>query len=67
MRRALRRSGRAREQQVAAGAAPQAREEAQWRAGAGSSWAAEALWIVFSGNFVGIVCARTLHFQFYAW
>lgn len=23
--------------------------------------------IVFTGNFVGIVCARSLHYQFYAW
>ena len=23
--------------------------------------------VVFSGNFIGIVCARTLHFQFYSW
>ena len=25
------------------------------------------LFIVFSGNFIGIACARTLHYQFYAW
>lgn len=25
------------------------------------------LLIVFTGNFIGIVCARTLHFQFYSW
>ena len=25
------------------------------------------LLVLFSGNFVGIVCARTLHYQFYAW
>lgn len=25
------------------------------------------LYTVFTGNFVGIVCARTLHFQFYSW
>ena len=29
--------------------------------------AAHVLLILFSGNFVGIVCARTLHYQFYAW
>ncbi len=29
--------------------------------------AAEVLWIVFTGNFIGIVCARTLHYQFYSW
>lgn len=23
--------------------------------------------IVFTGNFIGILCARTLHFQFYSW
>jgi len=23
--------------------------------------------LVFSGNFIGIVCARTLHYQFYSW
>ena len=25
------------------------------------------LFVVFSGNFIGIVCARTLHYQFYSW
>ena len=25
------------------------------------------LYVVFSGNFIGIVCARTLHYQFYSW
>ncbi len=25
------------------------------------------LYAVFTGNFVGILCARTLHFQFYSW
>lgn len=25
------------------------------------------LLVVFTGNFIGIVCARTLHFQFYSW
>ncbi len=29
--------------------------------------AAEVLRIVFTGNFIGIVCARTLHYQFYSW
>ena len=29
--------------------------------------AAHVLLMLFSGNFVGIVCARTLHYQFYAW
>lgn len=28
---------------------------------------AYVLYTVFTGNFVGIVCARTLHFQFYSW
>ncbi|KAI9500797.1 glycosyltransferase family 58 protein, partial [Coemansia spiralis] len=27
----------------------------------------EALAVVFTANFVGIVCARSLHYQFYAW
>ena len=25
------------------------------------------LTVVFTGNFIGIICARTLHYQFYAW
>eukprot|EP00884_Botryococcus_braunii_P014202 jgi/Botrbrau1/22783/Bobra.0132s0109.1 len=25
------------------------------------------LLVLFTGNFIGIVCARTLHFQFYSW
>ena len=25
------------------------------------------LFVVFSGNFIGIFCARTLHFQFFSW
>ncbi|EIE21107.1 ALG3-domain-containing protein [Coccomyxa subellipsoidea C-169] len=29
--------------------------------------AAHILFLVFSGNFIGIVCARTLHYQFYSW
>ena len=29
--------------------------------------AKQLLAIVFSGNLIGIVCARTLHFQFYSW
>lgn len=29
--------------------------------------AAHILLILFSGNFLGILCARTLHFQFYSW
>jgi ALG3 protein len=37
-------------------------------AAAGSSMTtAEAVWIVWTGNFIGIVCARTLHYQFYSW
>lgn len=27
----------------------------------------QVLLIVFSGNFIGVLCARTLHFQFYSW
>ncbi|KAJ2486404.1 dolichyl-P-Man:Man(5)GlcNAc(2)-PP-dolichol alpha-1,3-mannosyltransferase [Coemansia sp. RSA 2050] len=27
----------------------------------------EVLSVVFSANFVGVVCARSLHYQFYAW
>lgn len=27
----------------------------------------DILWIIFSGNFVGICCARSLHYQFYSW
>ncbi|KAK9907969.1 hypothetical protein WJX75_000784 [Coccomyxa subellipsoidea] len=29
--------------------------------------AGHILLVVFSGNFIGIVCARTLHYQFYSW
>ena len=29
--------------------------------------AKHALFVVFSGNFMGIACARTLHYQFYSW
>ena len=25
------------------------------------------LYLVFSSNFVGVLCARSLHYQFYAW
>jgi hypothetical protein len=25
------------------------------------------LYIVFTANFVGILCARSLHYQFYSW
>jgi alpha-1,3-mannosyltransferase len=28
---------------------------------------AELLYIVFSANFIGILCARSLHYQFYSW
>ena len=65
VRGALRRSELAQKQQVVGAMGKQGGELQQRRAG--RRWAAEALWIVFSGNFVGIVCARTLHFQFYAW
>lgn len=27
----------------------------------------KALLILFTGNFIGILCARSLHFQFYCW
>ena len=29
--------------------------------------AKHVLFVAFSGNFIGIVCARTLHYQFYSW
>lgn len=29
--------------------------------------AAHVVATLFSGNFIGIVCARTLHYQFYSW
>lgn len=29
--------------------------------------AAHVLATLFTGNFIGIVCARTLHYQFYSW
>lgn len=32
-----------------------------------AQFARRTLLTVFSGNFIGIVCARTLHFQFYSW
>lgn len=37
------------------------------RAAESSMTTAEAVWIVWTGNFIGIVCARTLHYQFYSW
>ena len=40
--------------------------ESQQAAG-GSMTTAEIVWIVWTGNFIGIVCARTLHYQFYSW
>ena len=30
-------------------------------------FAKQKLLMLFSGNFIGIICARTLHFQFYSW
>lgn len=27
----------------------------------------DVLYIVFLSNFVGILCSRTLHYQFYSW
>lgn len=29
--------------------------------------AKQILFVIFSGNFIGIACARTLHYQFYSW
>ena len=31
------------------------------------AFAQDALLIIFSGTFIGIVCSRTLHYQFYSW
>eukprot|EP00891_Asterochloris_glomerata_P007425 jgi/Astpho2/7425/fgenesh1_pm.00114_%23_20_t len=31
------------------------------------AFAQDALLVIFSGNFIGIVCSRTLHYQFYSW
>ena len=31
------------------------------------AFAKDALLVIFSGNFIGIVCSRTLHYQFYSW
>jgi hypothetical protein len=33
----------------------------------GALSAEQALLIVFAGNLIGVACARSLHFQFYAW
>lgn len=37
------------------------------RPGSSRLSAKHVLFVVFSGNFIGIVCARTLHYQFYSW
>ena len=31
------------------------------------AFAQDALLVIFSGTFIGIVCSRTLHYQFYSW
>lgn len=37
------------------------------RIGNKASMARHYLLVLFTGNFIGILCARTLHFQFYSW
>ncbi|KAJ2779554.1 dolichyl-P-Man:Man(5)GlcNAc(2)-PP-dolichol alpha-1,3-mannosyltransferase [Coemansia javaensis] len=49
------------------------RQGLRWRGGSGSGRAAaavtahEAALVVFTANLAGVLCARTLHYQFYAW
>lgn len=40
---------------------------AQANKGSDARTARHVLLVVFTGNFIGILCARTLHFQFYSW
>lgn len=35
--------------------------------GGGESSGGTILWIVYSSNLIGIICARSLHYQFYSW
>lgn len=37
------------------------------RSGGRDSFEASTLFLVFSSNIAGIVCARTIHYQFYSW
>ena len=52
---------------MAGGAASKAAGRGSQRAAERGVTTAEAVWIVWTGNFIGIVCARTLHYQFYSW
>lgn len=36
-------------------------------AGGADSFEESVLFLVFSSNIAGIVCARTIHYQFYSW
>jgi alpha-1,3-mannosyltransferase len=43
------------------------KKEKEENGGGGGDSGAPILWIVYSSNLIGIICARSLHYQFYSW